>query len=73
MADALKPSVMQKYAATMHRPLPATASVGLMFHGILAKLQNAIRIEIPIGYQDETGFHRGVKPAERGAKWPSVW
>jgi hypothetical protein len=27
---------------------------------ILAKLRRALRIEIPIGYQDESGFHRIV-------------
>ncbi|MGO8836306.1 MAG: hypothetical protein ACLQAH_14910 [Limisphaerales bacterium] len=32
--------------------------------GIVAKLWKAIRIEIPIGYQDEAGFHVGVKSAE---------
>jgi len=26
--------------------------------GIIAKLRKALRIEIPIGYQDATGFHR---------------
>jgi len=35
---------------------------------IVAKLRRAIRIEIPIGYQDETGFHMGVKSAEKGVK-----
>ena len=39
--------------------------------GIVAKLRKAIRIEIPIGYQDETGFHTGVKPAEKEVK--SLW
>ena len=39
---------------------PAQAGV----NGIVAKLWKAIRIEIPIGYQDETGFHKGVKPTE---------
>ena len=29
--------------------------------GIVAKLRRALRIEIPIGYQDETGFHRTVE------------
>jgi hypothetical protein len=48
-------------------------SSGLHLHEIVAKLRNAIRIEIPVGYQDETGFHLGVKPAEKEIKWPSVW
>jgi hypothetical protein len=32
---------------------------------IIAKLWRTIRIEIPIGYEDETGFHIGVKCAEQ--------
>jgi hypothetical protein len=44
------------------------AQAGL--NGIIAKLRKAIRIEIPIGYQDETGFHMGVKPAEKQVMWP---
>jgi len=36
--------------------------------GIVAKLRKAIRIEIPIGYQDEAGFHTGVKSADMEAK-----
>jgi len=50
------------------------AQAGL--RGIVAILRKAIRIEIPIGYQDETGFHMGVKPAEKtsqvvaGLEWP---
>ena len=37
--------------------------------GIVAKLWKAIKIEIPIGYQDEAGFHLGVEPAENEVKW----
>jgi hypothetical protein len=36
--------------------------------GIVAKLRKAVRIEIPIGYQDETGFHLGVKQAKNQVK-----
>jgi hypothetical protein len=43
---------------------PAQAGV----KGIVAKLRKAIRIEIPIGYQDETGFHMGVKPAKKTSR-----
>jgi len=43
---------------------PARAGV----NGIVAKLRKAIRIEIPVGYQDKTGFHAGVKPAEKEIK-----
>jgi len=47
---------------------PARAGVS----GIVAKLRKAIRIEISIGYQDETGFHIGIKPAEKEVKCPPV-
>jgi hypothetical protein len=40
--------------------------------GIFAKLRKMIRIGIPIGYQDETGFHLGVKPAEKEVIWPPM-
>jgi hypothetical protein len=40
--------------------------------GIVAKLRKAIRIEIPVGYQDETGFHIGIKSAEKEVKWPPI-
>jgi hypothetical protein len=29
--------------------------------GIVAKLRKVLRVEIPIGYQDESGFHRIVE------------
>jgi len=46
---------------------------GSLFHEIVAKLRNAMGIETAIGYQDEWGFHMGVKPVENKIKWPSVW
>ena len=57
----------------MHDLLPDIVSLGLMFRGIVAKARKRARIEIPVGYQDETGFHLGVKPAEKEIKWPPVW
>jgi hypothetical protein len=45
----------------------------MYFHEIAEKLKRAIKSEIPIGYQDEVGFHLGVKPAEQEIKWPPVW
>ena len=65
--------MMDKHAATVHRPIPETALFGLIACGVVAKLRNAVRIDIPVGYQDETGFHTGVKPAPKGVQWPPVW
>lgn len=33
-----------------------------VFASIAAKVRAAIEAQAPIGYQDETGFHTGVKP-----------
>jgi len=32
---------------------------------IIIKLRNLVKWQIPAGYQDETGFHFGVQPAEK--------
>jgi len=53
--------------------MPEMALFGLIVHGVVAKLRNAVRIDIPIGYQDETEFHMGVKPAQNKVQWPPVW
>jgi len=65
--------MMHKSAVTMQESLSNSVPFGSLFRGIAAKVRRAVRIEIPIGYQDETGFHMGVKPAEKESKWPSVW
>jgi len=33
----------------------------------------ARRFRVPIGYQDETGFHHGVTPAKKEVVWPPFW
>lgn len=50
-----------------------TGSTGFSLAGMIAKLRRAVSIEIPVGYQDETGFHTGVKSAAEEAKWPTAW
>ena len=55
--------MMNKHTAAVHKPMPEMVSFGLMFHGIVAKLRSAVRIDIPIGYQDETGFIRWEEEA----------
>jgi len=65
--------MVNKHVITMHKPWPHTGSFGLHLHEIAARLRKAVTFEIPTGYQDETGFHMGVKPAEKDVKWPPVW
>jgi hypothetical protein len=65
--------MLHKHTITMNKPWSHADSFGLHLHEIVAKLRNAIKIEIPTGYQDETGFHMGAKPVEKEVKWPPVW
>jgi hypothetical protein len=46
--------------------------LALIYHAITAKLHAAMENLVPVGYQDESGFHTGVKRSSDGAKWPSV-
>jgi hypothetical protein len=54
--------------ATLSKPAPRI----LRWIEAVAKWRPALRIEIPVGYQDETGFHYGQKPAEKKITWPPV-
>ena len=45
----------------------------LVLGAMLAKLRDAFRFEVPVGYQDESGFHMGTKPASSEQSWPEVW
>ena len=65
--------MMNKSLIATHGSLPDSVALGSRFRGIITKMRNAVRFDIPIGYQDETGFHMGVKPAEKEIKWPPVW
>jgi len=45
----------------------------LLLGAVLAKLREAFRFEVPVGYQDEDGFHHGSKPAKPQQSWPEFW
>jgi hypothetical protein len=50
-------------------------TVGLLtvFSVIAAKVRAVIEAQVPLGYQDETGFHTGIKPRDEEATYPSEW
>ena len=62
-----------KHSLAINKPWFHTGTIGFTFSGMIAKLRNAVNIEIPVGYQDETGFHTGVKSSAKEVKWPSTW
>lgn len=35
------------------------------FNGVIVWFKNTIKSRVPVGYEDEKGFHFGVKPVER--------
>jgi hypothetical protein len=45
----------------------------LLFAAFVTKVRDAFKFEVPVGYQDETGFHTGVKRADTGESFPPVW
>jgi len=44
----------------MHKTWLQMIAVNLLLVGILAKLRATLNNRVPVGYQDETGFHFGV-------------
>jgi hypothetical protein len=61
-----------KQSIATHKSWAHTGSFSFSPAGIIAKLKNAIKSSAPVGYQDETGFHYGVKPVDQEVKWPSA-
>jgi hypothetical protein len=62
-----------KRTMTISKAWSDTGISGFLPAGFIARLKNALKFDIPIGYQDETGFHTGVKPDEKEIKWPATW
>ncbi len=46
--------------------------LALIYHAITAKLHAAMDNLVPVGYQDEGGFHTGVKRSSQSDKWTTV-
>jgi hypothetical protein len=64
-ADAMNDSMMHKVSLLPTMMLILVAAVA-------AKVRAMIDAQAPMGYQDEGGFHTGVKTAG-DSKWPSLW
>ena len=48
-----------------NKPWPQTETFGFSANGIITKLKNIVNKCAPVCYQDETGFHTGVKSPEK--------
>jgi hypothetical protein len=67
IADALPNCMTHKqHAMTLDKTWPQTGTFKSHLREIVANLKRLVAI--PVGYQDETGFHYGTEPASRQAK-----
>ncbi|MGA2243424.1 MAG: hypothetical protein ABSH48_00380 [Verrucomicrobiota bacterium] len=62
-----------KQTMTINKTWLHAGASGFWPSAIIARLKNAMKIEIPVGYQDETGFHQGVKGEVKEIQWPATW
>ena len=62
----LKDNCMHKaqlYIIAMLVPLAAVA----------ARMLASLKVEVPVGYQDENGFHVGASRSQGKVNWPPFW
>jgi hypothetical protein len=45
----------------MSKTMLPVLTLNLLVLGLVARLREVLESKIPLGYQDETGFHFGVK------------
>jgi hypothetical protein len=62
-----------KSAMTNNKLWIPTEAQGFSLAGLFTRLQNAVKLSIPVGYQDETGFHAGIQPAKKETAHSSDW
>ena len=62
-----------KPTMSMDSALSHVETTSIPFAGLFAKLKSAATNMILVGYQDETGFHPGVKQDETEMEWPNTW
>jgi hypothetical protein len=69
----LNERILHDPALTLRESLPDTGAWRTVFQRLLTKVRREVQIEVRTGYQDETGFHNGVKPVKNEIQWPPVW
>ncbi|HWY76530.1 MAG TPA: hypothetical protein VN281_12980 [Verrucomicrobiae bacterium] len=56
----------------MHKAWLQSIPGVLLLAAMIGKLRDAFRFEVPVGYQDENGYHEGKTPA-KPQSWPEFW
>jgi len=59
-------------ASLQNRPPALATALHRQMNGSWGRF-TARLFQVPVGYQDETGFHFGAKAAEKEAAWPPFW
>jgi len=54
-----------KHTIPANRHWAPAGSFGFSAAAVITKLRKAIKLNVPVGYQDESGFHLGVKSGEK--------
>ena len=68
----LSERVLHKPALTRRDPSEEAGAWGTLFHRLFSRVRSEVQMRVQTGYQDETGFHIGIKPAENEIQWPPV-
>lgn len=48
----------------MHKTWLQAVALNLLFIAIIAKLRGVVFSHVPLGYQDDSGFHYGVEQTQ---------
>jgi hypothetical protein len=57
----------------MHKTYFYFIAVMVPLAALVAKTMAKLKAAVPVGYQDENGFHAGTNRAESKASWPLFW
>jgi hypothetical protein len=57
----------------MHKTYFYIIATMLPLAALIARIMAKLKVEVPVGYQDEKGFHVGASGMENKASWPPFW
>ena len=57
----------------MHKTYFYIIAFMLPLAAIVAAIITKLKVQVPVGYQDESGFHIGSSRAESKVNWPPFW
>jgi len=57
----------------MHKTYFHIIAIMLPLAAIMAAVISKLKVQVPVGYQDENGFHVGTGRTEKKVNWPPFW